>query len=66
MNKYSVEVKHIKVSEFVVEAKSIKEAEEIVENIISTNNIALYAELINKQITTNTTKGKKINRWWNK
>ena len=64
MNRYSVELRQTKTTEFIVEANNVKEAEEIVENVILLNNLIQYVELINKQTNTFTIRGKRVNRWW--
>jgi len=64
MSKYSVEVKCVKVSEFIVEANSIKEAEDFVREVVLFN-FSLYVDLINKQSNTVSIKGQKVRGWWN-
>jgi hypothetical protein len=56
MNKYSVEVKYTKASEFLVEASSLKEAKDFVREEVL-RSFDLYVELVNRQSHTSSTKG---------
>ena len=61
MKEYIVEVKRIKKNEFEVKAKSLKEAEQMVRDVVF-NSPILNMEMLNKDNTQISIKGSKIRK----